>query len=195
VHFIPYLKEGVFVTLCAPVVIKFLKHGKQVSKVGYKFSPISSEDREAVIDTFNYYIENSFAAYPETRVPYEFFEFFLQVTSGYPNAVVRDENKNFVGFCMLRPYSPMSAFSGTAEISYFIRPEFTGKGTGSLMLEHLLSGAREKGLHSILASISSLNEGSIRFHSHHGFSECGRFREAGKKNGKFFDTVWMQKLL
>ncbi|WP_235283097.1 hypothetical protein, partial [Methanosarcina mazei] len=23
VHFIPYLKEGVFVTLCAPVVIKF----------------------------------------------------------------------------------------------------------------------------------------------------------------------------
>ena len=71
--------------------------------MGYKFSPISSEDREAVIDTFNYYIENSFAAYPETRVPYEFFEFFLQVTSGYPNAVVRDENKTSWAFVCSAP--------------------------------------------------------------------------------------------
>lgn len=161
----------------------------------YEFSSISPEDRGDVIDTFNYYIENSFAAYLETKVPYEFFGFFLQAISEYPNAVVRDEKKKFLGFCMLRPHSPMPTFSGTAEISYFIRPEYTGKGLGSIMLEYLLSGAREKGLHCILASISSLNEGSIHFHSHHGFSECGRFREAGKKNGKFFDTVWMQKLL
>lgn len=161
----------------------------------YELTSISPEDREAVIDTFNYYIENTFAAYPETKVPYEFFDFFLQAVSGYPNAVVRDESKNFLGFCMLRPHSPMPTFFGTAEISYFIKPEYTGKGIGSIMLEYLLSGAREKGLHCILASISSLNEGSIRFHSQHGFSECGRFREAGKKNGKFFDTVWMQKLL
>ena len=161
----------------------------------YEFSSISPADREAVIDTFNYYIENSFAAYPETSVPYEFFDFFLQATSGYPNAVVKDENRNFLGFCMLRPHSPMPTFSGTAEISYFIMPEYTGRGIGSMMLEYLLSGAKEKGLHCILASISSLNEGSIRFHSQNGFSECGRFRKVGKKKGRFFDTVWMQKLL
>lgn len=166
-----------------------------MSKMESKFSPISPEDREAVISTFNYYIENSFAAYPENKVPYEFFDFLLQAISGYPNAVAKDEDKNFLGFCMLRPHSPMPTFSETAKISYFIRPEHTGKGIGSIMLEYLLSGAREKGLHCILASISSLNEGSIRFHSQHGFSECGRFREAGKKNGRFFDTVWMQKLL
>lgn len=166
-----------------------------MSKMEFKFAPISPEDREGVIDTFNYYIEHSFAAYPENKVSYEFFGFFLQAISGYPNAVVKDENKTLLGFCMLRPHSPMPTFSGTAEISYFISPEYTGKGIGSMMMEYLLSGAREKGLHCILANISSLNEGSIRFHSRHGFSECGRFREAGKKNGKFFDTVWMQKLL
>ncbi|WP_269850919.1 hypothetical protein [Methanosarcina horonobensis] len=58
--------------------------GKQVIRMKYEFSPISSEDREAIIDTFNYYIENSFAAYPESKVPYEFFSFFLQTISGYP---------------------------------------------------------------------------------------------------------------
>ncbi|KKG34359.1 hypothetical protein DU52_18370, partial [Methanosarcina mazei] len=32
VHFIPYLKEGVFVTLCAPVVIKKYKVEKEIKK-------------------------------------------------------------------------------------------------------------------------------------------------------------------
>lgn len=161
----------------------------------YDLFPLSPNDREDVIDIFNYYIENSFAAYPERRVPYEFFDVFLQATAGYPTAIVKNKSKTILGFGMLRPYSPMPTLAGTAEITYFVRPKCTGKGIGSSMLEYLLKEAREKGLHCILASISSLNEGSIRFHSQHGFSECGRFREVGRKRGKFFDIVWMQKLL
>ena len=161
----------------------------------YDLFPISPEDREGVIDIFNYYIENSFAAYPETRVPYEFFDLFLQSTAGYPTAIAKNKSKTVMGFGMLRPYFPMPTLAGTAEITYFIRYDCTGKGIGSTMLEYLLGRAREKGLHCILASISSLNEGSIRFHSQRGFSECGRFREVGKKHGNLFDIVWMQKLL
>ncbi|AKB27375.1 GCN5-related N-acetyltransferase [Methanosarcina siciliae T4/M] len=161
----------------------------------YYMVPMSPEDRETVIDIFNHYIENSFAAYPEKKVPYEFFEFFLRNTAGYPTVAAKDENKNLLGFGMLHPHSPMPTLAGTAEITYFIRPEFTGKGIGAAMLGYLLEGAGEKGLHCILANISSLNDGSIRFHLNHGFEECGRFREVGKKKGKLFDTVWMQKLL
>lgn len=161
----------------------------------YDFFPLSSNDREEVIDIFNYYVENSFAAYPERRVHYEFFDILLQFTVGYPTCIAKNNNKTILGFGMLRPYSPMPTLAGTAEVTYFVRPGCTGKGIGSAMLEYLLRGAREKGLHCILASVSSFNEGSIRFHSHHGFSECGRFREVGKKHGSLFDIVWMQKLL
>jgi phosphinothricin acetyltransferase len=168
---------------------------KKVNEMEYDFVPISPDDREEIIDIFNYYIENSFAAYPEKRVPYEFFDLLLQSTAGYPTAIAKDKSKTVLGFGMLRPYSPMPTLAGTAEITYFIRSECTGKGIGSMMLEYLLDGAREKGLHCILASISSLNEGSIRFHSQHGFYECGRFREAGRKHKNLFDIVWMQKLL
>jgi L-amino acid N-acyltransferase YncA len=161
----------------------------------YELFPISSSDREEVIDIFNYYVENSFAAYPESRVPYEFFDLLFQATAGYPSAIVKDKSKAILGFGMLRPYSPIPTMAGTVEITNFIRPGCTGKGIGSTILEYLLGGAREKGLHCVLASISSLNEGSIRFHSQHEFSECGRFREVGKKHGSLFDIVWMQKLL
>jgi L-amino acid N-acyltransferase YncA len=36
-------------------------------------SPILNEDRKSIIDIFNYYVENSYAAYPETKLPYEAF--------------------------------------------------------------------------------------------------------------------------
>ena len=35
----------------------------------YFMAPISEKDRKSIIDLFNYYVENSFAAYPETRLP------------------------------------------------------------------------------------------------------------------------------
>ena len=96
---------------------------------------------------------------------------------------------------MLRAYHPFPVFSKTAEISYFIRPEWTGKGLGDTLLACLIQKAKLKGIHSILASIASLNEPSLQFHKKHGFIECGRFREVGEKKGQIFDVVYMQKRL
>ena len=39
----------------------------------FRIEPVSISDKEEIIDIFNHYIENSFAAYPEDKVPYEFF--------------------------------------------------------------------------------------------------------------------------
>jgi L-amino acid N-acyltransferase YncA len=87
----------------------------------------------------------------------------------------------------------MAAFTHTAEITYFIRPTCTGIGIGGAILSYLEMKGRKIGISCVLAQISSLNEGSIRFHQKNGFTQCGKFVNVGKKNGKFFDTVWMQK--
>jgi len=64
-----------------------------------------------------------------------------------------------------------------------------------MLLDRLLAKAREMGITSILASISSLNPSSLSFHESHGFEECGRFAGIGRKNGQGFDVVWMQKMV
>jgi L-amino acid N-acyltransferase YncA len=157
--------------------------------------PITAPDGNAVIDIFNYYIENSSAAFPEHPVPYGFFGMFLEICKNYPSVVVKKPDGTVAGFGMLRPHNPMPAFSHTAEITYFIRQELTGHGLGSRMLAYLEVGGRKKGITTILASISRLNEGSIRFHTKHGFSHCGRFEKVGMKKGVVFDTIWMQKFI
>lgn len=161
----------------------------------YSISPISSDDRESIIDIFNYYVENSFAAYPENKLPYQAFDMFLQMSNGFPTGTIKDQDGKIVGFGMLRAHNPMPAFSQTAEATYFIHPDHTGKGLGRMLLDHLQKGAVEKGITNILANISSLNPQSIKFHQKNGFIECGRFRKVGKKKGRQFDTVWMQMII
>jgi len=157
--------------------------------------PISPDDREAVVDLFNYYVENSFAAFPQEKVPYAFFDALLESTQGYPTVAARDAAGKLLGFGLLRRHHPMPAFAHTAEITYFVAPGFTGQGIGSRMLAELERQARRQGIRTILAPISALNDGSIAFHAKHGFVEVGRFRQVGVKNDRVFDVVWMQKIL
>ena len=161
----------------------------------YSISPIASEDREPIIDIFNYYVENSFAAFPESKLPYQAFDMFLEMSKGLPTAAIKDQRGKLVGFGMLRTFNPMPAFSHTAEITYFINIDHTGKGLGRNLLEFLEREGRKSGITNILANISSLNTGSINFHENNGFTECGRFKKVGKKKGQLFDAVWMQKML
>lgn len=171
------------------------RENTKVKRMNYSMFPISNEDRVPIIDIFNYYVENSFAAYPETKLPYEAFEMFLQVSQGYPTAAVKDNNGDLIGFGLLRAHNPMPTFSKTAEITYFISPHHTGKGIGGKLLSHLEEEGMKKGIRCILANISSLNPRSINFHKKNGFIECGRFKSVGRKKGQVFDTVWMQKML
>jgi len=163
--------------------------------MAFRMDPLSLADRGAVVHIFNYYIENTFAAFPEDRVTDEFFDWLLRLSRGYMALTVKDKNGRVIGFGLLRSHSPVPTLSRTAEISYFILPEYTRKGIGRALLEKLIEEAKTKKLTSLLACISSLNDGSIAFHRKNGFVECGCFQGIGIKKGKVFDVLWMQKML
>ncbi|MCX7749490.1 MAG: GNAT family N-acetyltransferase [Clostridia bacterium] len=161
-----------------------------------KFEKMTVEHAKEIMDIFNYYIENSFAAYPDTKLPYEFYGKFLEMTKGYPAFAMKDENKDRVlGFCFLRAYNPFPVFKEAAEISYFIHKDDVGKGIGEEALNVLQQEAKKMGIRNLLASISSENEQSLKFHRKNGFRECGRLHQIGNKKGKRFDVVWMEKEL
>lgn len=155
---------------------------------------LSQEHENDVMDIFNYYTENTFYAYPEGRLPNAFFSMFIGLAKAYPSYVIK-YNDSIIGFCLLRPYNPMSAFKRTAEISYFIKKEFTGKGFGSKALQRLEEDAKKLGIKVLLADISSKNQDSINFHLKNDFTQCGLFRNVGFKLNEYFDVVWMGKEL
>ena len=159
----------------------------------YRFEPLGERHRTAVIDIFNHFIAQSFSAYYDQPFEYLFFDRLLEMVKGYPALAVIDEAGAVVGFGALHRWHPAAPFNRTAEISYFFAPSATGRGIGTALLARLEHDAREMDVDMILASISSRNEGSIRFHQKHGFRECGRFERVGRKFDQDFDVVWMQK--
>jgi L-amino acid N-acyltransferase YncA len=160
-----------------------------------RLQPISPDDRQAVIDLFNHYVEHGFAAFAEVPLPYAFFDRFMEATAGGPTLTAKDPAGTLLAFALLRPHSPWSTTAHVAEITYFVAPGCTRQGIGSRILAELERQAKARGIRIFLASISSLNEPSLAFHRKHGFTEVGRFKSICVKHGTPFDAVWMEKIL
>lgn len=161
----------------------------------YIIRKVTDSDREAVMDVFNYFIENSFAAYPDKKADYSVFDFLRGMSRDGIFYVIEDGGKQVIGFGMLRYYQRSEAFNSSAEVTYFILPSHQGKNLGKQLLNTLVNDARQLGVNTLLANISSLNEQSLKFHRKQDFKDCGCFKRVGHKFGKDFDVVWMQKFL
>ncbi|MFX1445141.1 MAG: GNAT family N-acetyltransferase [Promethearchaeota archaeon] len=153
---------------------------------------IKDSDGYHITSIINYFTKNSFAAFPNKEVGIEFFIALKKEAIAF---YMLEINKEPVGFCCLRKYNPFETFSHTGLLTYFILPEYTKKGFGTLMLSQLINDAESNGINNLLACIASQNIQSIKFHEKHGFIECGRFKNVGYKFNQFFDLVWMQKFL
>jgi phosphinothricin acetyltransferase len=115
------------------------------------------------------------------------------LADGYPFYVIEDEAYTVIGFGFLGKYHPSAVFNHTAELTYFILPSHTHKGLGTKLLHILMAEAKQRGVETLLANISSLNPVSLKFHLAQGFRECGRFERIGRKQDTAFDIIWMQK--
>lgn len=160
------------------------------------FEKISEKHQKDIMKIYNYYVENSTAAFPSNPMPEQFYGFLLQRCEGYPAyAVIDSDTGCVVGFCMLSAYLPLQTFTKSACLTYFIAPEYTGKGIGGECLQKLESEAKQMGITQLISDISSENNVSISFHKKHGFVLAGELSDIGEKLGRSFGIVYMQKKL
>lgn len=100
------------------------------------------------------------------------------------------------GFCYLAPYRPRHAYRHTLEDSIYIDPGFQKRGVGSHLLAHAIRWAEQAGYRQLIANIGdSENQGSIALHRAAGFEMTGILRSVGFKQGRWLDTVFMQRTL
>jgi phosphinothricin acetyltransferase len=151
---------------------------------------MQESDGDEVMRIFNHYARTSYAAYPDGPLP---AQFFAPLREGALSAVVLENNGEIAGFGLLKPFLPFAAFRKTGMVTYFIAPEFTGRGLGTSLLARLKGDAKKAGQKILVANISSKNEASIRFHVKQGFTVAGSLAGVGEKFGEPFDVIWMQR--
>lgn len=133
---------------------------------------------------------NDFAVYPDFELSEEMFAKFFE------NAkiiLILQNGESIIGYGYISSLRPFPNFNHTGVLSYFMKPEYTNKGLGTKLLNELIVKGKESGITNYLASISSRNKQSLRFHEKHGFEVTGRFKNACFKFGQPIDIIWVQK--
>jgi L-amino acid N-acyltransferase YncA len=159
------------------------------------FSELAEADMELVKEIYDYYIENSTATYYTERISADELREFIPVHDPkYKSFIVKAVSEP-CGFCYLSQYKKRQAYDRTAEISLYLKVEYTGKEIGKIVLDYLEKVAKANGISVLLAIISGDNENSIKLFAKNGFEKCAHYRQIGEKFNKILDVVAYQKIL
>ncbi|MEW6156191.1 MAG: N-acetyltransferase family protein [Verrucomicrobiota bacterium] len=162
-----------------------------------KIRPATHQDLEGILEIYNEAVLNTTATYDyeprtlEHRVAW----FEDHVRTNYPVFVAVTLEGRVVGWSALNRYHDRMGYRFTTENSVYVAADMRGQGIGKMLLPPLIDGAKQRGLHAILAAIDAQNEVSIRLHARFGFETVGHFKQVGFKFGRWLDVIYMERVV
>jgi phosphinothricin acetyltransferase len=114
----------------------------------------------------------------------------------------RGKHRRILGYAYASPFHARKAYQWCAEMSIYVRKDERGRGLGRLLYEDLERRLKEMGYLNLNACIGypeaedeHLTFASVRFHERMGYSMVGEFHKCGFKFGRWYNMVWMEKLI
>src|SRR5438477_5534062 len=145
--------------------------------------PADYADLPGILEIYNEAVLNTTATYDcEPRTMEHRLAWFEEhLKNNYPVFVAQNEAERIVGWSALNPYHARAGYRFTTENSVYVAADQRGRGIGKALMTPLITGARERGLHAIIAAIDMENEPSVRLHTSFGFEKVGCFKQVGFK--------------
>ncbi len=161
----------------------------------YRIRPAAADDAAAISEINNQGIIDRLATLEtELRTPEERARWLAAHGPRHP-VVVAEHEGAVVGWGSLNVFNPREAYRFVADFSVYVERGWRGKGVGSALLTRLTELAREHGFHKLVLSAFPNNTGGMALYAKHGFRTVGVYREQGQLDGRWVDTIIMEKLL
>jgi len=112
-----------------------------------------------------------------------------------PGSVSADNRSGAIAWASLNVFNAREAYRHVADISVYVEREWRGKGAGRVLLEKLDDLGRQHGFHKLVLSAFPFNTGGMALYERLGYRTVGIYREQGRLDGKWVDTIVMEKLL
>ena len=160
------------------------------------------EDAEAMRVIYAPYVEHTAITFEyETPTTEEFLRRMEVVQARYP-WLVAEEGGRVTGYAYASPFKERDAYQWAVETSIYLDETMRGRGVGRILHEHLEEALRRQGILNMNACISYiepedeyLSLDSVHFHERMGYSLVAHFHQCGKKFSRWYDMVWMEKLI
>ena len=124
-----------------------------------------------------------------------------ETQKGYP-WIVAEENGKVVGYAYAHIFHGRAAYQWSVETSIYVDRQEKRKGIGKILHEALEEALKAQGILNLNAAIAYvepedeyLTHDSVRFHEHLGYTKVAHFHQCGRKFGRWYDIIWMEKLI
>jgi L-amino acid N-acyltransferase YncA len=112
----------------------------------------------------------------------------------HPVLVAEREGK-LAAWAAISPYRDRACYSGIGEFSIYVSKSFRGRGIGKILLNALIRESAKLGYWKLLSRIFVSNTISRELCKSCGFREVGIYEKHGKIDGKWVDTVIVERLI
>ena len=168
-----------------------------------KIREVRTADAPHLLEIYAPYVEKTAISF-EYDVPTleEFAGRISRIASRYPYLVAEKEGR-IAGYAYATEFKGREAFRWTVETSVYVDRNQRHVGIGRMLYGALEHELRQRGFQSMCACIAyteresdpHLTNDSVFFHERMGFAMVGHFHRCGWKFGRWYDMVWMEKLL
>lgn len=160
------------------------------------------DDAKELLEIYAPYIERSAISF-ENAVPTvaNFRKRISDTLKTYPYLVLVCENE-ILGYAYAAPFKNRPAYNWCVETTIYVKHGYARRGLGKKLysaLENILRSQNILNMNACIAHTSGASEyltnASEEFHKKMGFKKAAHFSQCGFKFGKWFDMVWMQKII
>ena len=166
--------------------------------------PATPADAEELLSIYAPYVQHTAITF-EYEVPSveEFRERILHTLQHYPYLVAEKTITNsIVGYVYAGPLHVRAAYAWSVETSIYVKEGEKNSGIGKILYTALEKALAAQNMTNLNACIASplvddeyLNHNSIQFHEHLGYSMVGEFHKCAYKFGRWYNMVWMEKMI
>lgn len=163
---------------------------------------VNISDADDLLNIYKYYILNTAITF-EISVPTidEFKERIEGIKTKYPYICLTEDDK-IIGYAYANVFKGREAYRYSVEISIYLDKDSRNKGYGKKLYLELENRLKDMGIKNVYSCISHtsiedeyLNNKSESFHEHLGFRLIGIFNKCGYKFNRWYDMVWMEKII
>lgn len=160
------------------------------------------EDAEELLEIYGPYVTDTAISF-EYEVPAleEFRVRIHRTLQSYPYLVMVTGGR-IAGYAYASPFKEREAYCHSVETTIYIRMDCRGRGYGKklyLALEELLKKQNILNVNACIAVTEQedpyLTNKSMYFHEHMGYRLVGKFTKCGYKFGRWYDMIWMEKMI
>jgi len=156
------------------------------------------EDLPGLTEIHNHYVVHTHITFDvQPFTPEQRLGWFHDHSGGsrYQLLVATEPARGVLGYACTGRFRPKDAYDTTVEASIACKPGAEGRGLGTLLYQALFDAIADQDINRIVAGIAQPNAASNALHQRFGFKPIGLFSQVGRKFGKYWDVLWMERPL